>query len=208
MRDEGETMRNKKRRTKDEKRLTRTSIVTVSSANERPSFPAVVLLVLSMLLSSCGYRFTSAGGIVPEDAKTIAIPAFINGTAEPYVDVEVTKAVVNEFLSDGRLQVVSSEAADLVLTGSVTKFDITPASYTSDNYVQSYTISLGVDVTVEDVKVHKIIWQEKGIGPVFVSNYLVTLGDITKTKIAKESAIKSVSRDVASTLRSRLLEGF
>jgi len=63
-------------------------------------------------------------------------------------------------------------------------------------------------VTVEDVKTHKIIWQEKGLGSVFVSSYQVTLGDITSTKIAKEAALKTGSRDVASTLRSRLLEGF
>jgi len=148
------------------------------------------------------------GGVVPEDSRTIAILAFVNDTNEPYVDVEVTKAVVDEFLADGRLKVVSSEAADLVLKGSVTKFDMTPSSYTTDNYVQSYTVGIGVNVTVEDVKTHKIIWQEKGLGSVFVSSYQVTLGDITSTKIAKEAALKTGSRDVASTLRSRLLEGF
>jgi hypothetical protein len=161
-----------------------------------------------MLLSSCGYRFASVGGIVPEDARTIAIPAFINGTAEPYVDVEVTKAVVNEFLTDGRLKVVSAETADLVLRGRVTKFDITPSAYTTDNYVQSYTVSIGVNVSVEDVKTHKPIWQEKGIGSVFNAGYSVSVGNITATKIAKEAALKSASRDVASTLRSRLLDGF
>ncbi len=148
------------------------------------------------------------GGVVPEGDRTIAILSFSNSTKEPYVDVEVTKAVVEEFLADGRLKVVSLEAADLVLKGVVTKFEMTPAGYTPDNYVQSYTVSLGVNVTVEDVKTHKLIWQEKGLGSVFVSSYPVTLGDITSTKIAKETALKNASRDVASTLRSRLLEGF
>jgi len=206
MRDEGRESRSEGRRTRDEKALKHASIVPVSGANGRPSSLAVVLFFL--LLSSCGYRFTPVGGVVPEDSRTIAILAFVNDTNEPYVDVEVTKAVVDEFLADGRLKVVSSEAADLVLKGSVTKFDMTPSSYTTDNYVQSYTVGIGVNVTVEDVKTHKIIWQEKGLGSVFVSSYQVTLGDITSTKIAKEAALKTGSRDVASTLRSRLLEGF
>jgi curli biogenesis system outer membrane secretion channel CsgG len=208
MRDEGGMMRDERRRTRDDKALKHASIVQVSVASDRPSSFVLVLLALSMLLSSCGYRFTPVGGIVPEDARTIAILAFVNSTNEPYVDVEVTKAVVDEFLADGRLKVISSEAADLVLKGSVTKFDLTPSSYTTDNYVQSYTVSISVNVTVEDVKTHKIIWQEKGLGSVFVSSYSVTLGDITGTKIAKETALKTASRDVASTLRSRLLEGF
>jgi outer membrane lipopolysaccharide assembly protein LptE/RlpB len=166
------------------------------------------LISLLLLLSSCGYRFSSVGGIVPEDAKTIAIPAFINGTAEPYVDVEVTKAVVNEFLTDGRLKVVSAESADLVLKGTVIKFEMTPTAYTINNYVQTYAVSLAVNVAVEEVKTHKRIWQESGISAVFNVSYNVSIGDITATKIAKEAALKSASRDVASTLRSRLLEGF
>jgi outer membrane lipopolysaccharide assembly protein LptE/RlpB len=180
----------------------------VREASGRPSSVVFLLLFLLLLLSSCGYRFSSRGELIPEDDKTIAIPAFINGTAEPYVDVEVTKAVVNEFLTDGRLKVVSAESADLVLRGTVTKFEMTPSAYSTANYVQSYTVSLAVKVTVEDVKTHKLIWQETGLGSVFVVSYPVTLGDITATKIAKETALKNAGRDVASTLRSRLLEGF
>jgi curli biogenesis system outer membrane secretion channel CsgG len=208
MRDERRGTKDEGRTTKDEKALKPASIVKMSEVSDRPSALTMVLLSLLLLLSSCGYRFTPVGGIVPEGARTIAILSFVNSTNEPYVDVEVTKAVVDEFLADGRLKVVSSEAADLVLKGSVTKFDMTPSGYTTDNYVQSYTVSIGVNVTVEDVKTHKIIWQEKGLGSVFVSSYSVTLGDVTGTKIAKESALKTASRDVASTLRSRLLEGF
>jgi hypothetical protein len=43
---------------------------------------------------------------------------------------------------------------------------------------------------------------------VFISDYKVTIGDITVTKIAKEAAIKKASQDIAWTLRSRVLEGF
>jgi Lipopolysaccharide-assembly len=169
---------------------------------------AALLLTLIALLSACGYRFTPVGGIIPEGARTIAILAFINDTNEPYVDVEVTKAVADEFLADGRLKVTGPEAADLVLKGSVIKFDLTPSGYSADNYVQSYTVSIGVNVSLEDAKTHKLIWQEKGLGSVFVSSYSVALGDITTTKIAKEAALTSASRDVASTIRSRVLEGF
>jgi hypothetical protein len=183
-------------------------IFAVGEESKRPSCIVVVLLALLLLLSSCGYRLTPVGGIVPEGARTIAILTFVNGTNEPYVDLEVTRAVVDEFLADGRLKVVSSEAADLVLRGTVTKFGMTPAAYSPDHYVQSYTVSIGVNVSIEDARTHKLIWQETGVGSVFASGYGVTLGDITSTKTAKETALKSASRDVASTLRSRILEGF
>jgi len=217
MRHEGQEMEMDERRmTRDEKVFKKASVVRVSRANGRPSSLVVVLIALSMLLSSCGYGFTHVGGIVPEDTKTIAIPTFINGTTEPYVDVEVTKAVVNEFLTDGRLKVVSAETADLVLTGKVTKFEVIPAAYTTDNYVSSYQVIMGISVSVEDMRTHKYILQDSSVGSIFNAGYPVTLStstgvstvDITATKIAKESALKSTSRDVASSLRSRLLEGF
>jgi len=168
---------------------------------------ALILLAL-LTLTSCGYGLTHAGGIVPEGAKNIAIPTFINDTNEPYVDIEVTKATVNEFVHDGRLNVVSPEAADLILRGKIAKFEMIPQSFDVNSYVQQYYISIVVDISVEDVKNHKIILQEKGLSSVFVASYAVTVGDIKSTKIAKDAAVKQASQDVALTLRSRVLEGF
>jgi outer membrane lipopolysaccharide assembly protein LptE/RlpB len=172
----------------------------------------MVLLALSILLTSCGYRLGGTGGLVPEGARSISIPVFVNGTYEPYVDTEVTKAVVNEFLIDGRLQVVSLESADLALRGKVTKYDVVALSYTVNSYVQQYRVTITVDASLEDLRSKKILWQEKGIQSVFISDYPITYNDgeknIMKTKIAKETAIQKASQDVALTLRSRVLEGF
>jgi hypothetical protein len=65
-----------------------------------------------------------------------------------------------------------------------------------------------VTVSLEEAKTQKVLFQDKGLGSVFYASYTVTLGDISATKTAKETAIKSASRDVASTIRSRVLEGF
>jgi hypothetical protein len=165
-------------------------------------------MLLVLLFSSCGYKFTQLGGVVPEGARTIAIQAFTNGTYEPYVDLEVTRAVVDEFVADGRLKVVSLESADLVLTGKVTHYDAVPQSYTAGSYVQQFMISILVNVTVMDARSQKKLMQESGLRSVFVSSYPVAIGNITATKTVKEAAIKKASQDIAWTLRSRVLEGF
>lgn len=167
-----------------------------------------VWTALVLMLFSCGYHFTPVGGVVPENAKTIAIPVFINDTLEPLVDVEVTKAVVEEFLTDGRLQIVSPEAADLIMRGRITKFKLTPLSYTAESYVQQYQVSIYVNVSIEDARSQKVLWQESGLGTVLVSSYSVTIGDITTTKIARDAALQHACSDIASTIRSRVLEGF
>jgi hypothetical protein len=104
--------------------------------------------------------------------------------------------------------VVSLEAADVVMRGRVARFDLTPLSYTVDSYVQQYMVNISVNVSIEEAKSQKILWQEKGLSTVFVSSYPVSIGDITATNIAKDGAIKNASKDIASTLRSRVLEGF
>lgn len=206
MRSERQGMKKEGRGARDEGQKVFASIVLSSEASGRLPFLAAVLLFL--FLPSCGYRFSHVGGVVPEGARTIAVAAFINGTNEPYVDIEVTKAVADEFLADGRLKIVSPESADLVLKGTVTNFDLTPLSYSAATYVQQYRVSISLSVSIEDGKTRKILWQEKKLSSVFVSSYPVKIGDISATKIARESAIKTASQDVASTLRSRVLEGF
>jgi len=161
-----------------------------------------------MTLISCGYSMSGRGLLAPESAKTIGIPSFLNNTNEPYIDVEITKAVVNEFIADGRLRVVDVDAADLALRGTVTHFSVTALSYTPDAYVQQYNIRLVVDARLDERATGKTLWQERGIEAIFIADYPVTIGEIRVTKVAKDAALKKASQDVAWTLRSRVLEGF
>ena len=173
----------------------------------------IIAMVLVLLVSSCGYHISGTGGIVPEGVHTISVLVFFNATNEPYVDVEVTQAVVEEFMTDGRLKVTSPDEAELALRGRVVKYEVTPLSYNSRSFVQQYRVYLVVDASLEDLRSKKILWQEKGIQSNFISDYTVSFdatgnANITATRVAKDAAIKQASRDIAWTLRSRVLEGF
>jgi hypothetical protein len=61
---------------------------------------------------------------------------------------------------------------------------------------------------LEDSRTGKALLQDEGLGSVFVSTYATTIGDITATKIAKDAAIKNAGKSLASSIRSRVLEGF
>ncbi len=177
------------------------------------SITLIICFAAVLLAPSCGYRISGTGGIVPEGVKTIAIPVFFNATNEPSVDVEVTQAVVEEFMTDGRLKVVGPEEAELALHGSVVRYEITPLSFTPQSFAQQYGVRLVVEASLEDLRSKKIIWQEKGIESNFVSNYTVSYNatgqvDIRATRVAKDAAIKQASQDIAETLRSKVLEGF
>jgi outer membrane lipopolysaccharide assembly protein LptE/RlpB len=174
---------------------------------------AIVIVLSSMLLASCGYHLSGTGLVLPAGTSSIAIPAFINNTNEPYLDVDVTKAVVDEFVADGRLHVEDVETSDVVLRGTVTRYVATPMSYTPSSYVQQYRVGIVVGAVLEDQRSKKILWQEQGIEGVFIAEYPVSYSgagqaDITLTKVAKDNAITKAAQDIASTLRSRVLEGF
>jgi outer membrane lipopolysaccharide assembly protein LptE/RlpB len=162
----------------------------------------------SALLLSCGYHLSGTGSLLPEGTRTIAVPAFINATNEPYVDVEVTRAVTGEFIADGRLRVVDVEAADITLLGRVLRYEVTALSYTPDSFVQQYKVTIIVEATLQERKSRKVLWREGGIESVFIADYPVAIQNIQMTKSAKEQAIKKASQDIAWTLRGRVLEGF
>ena len=172
-----------------------------------------VTLAVIATAPACGYHLSGTGSIVPQGVKTISVPVFFNVTNEPYVDVEITQAVVEEFLTDGRLRVVSLEDADLALRGKIIKYEVIPLSYNPQSYVQQYRVHLVVDAVLEDLRSKKILWRERGIESTVISDYAVSYDpagrtDISLTKIAKDAAIKNASKDIAKTLRSRVLEGF
>jgi outer membrane lipopolysaccharide assembly protein LptE/RlpB len=166
------------------------------------------LLAVVIAQYACGYRFSGSGTLVPEGTRTIAVPAFINDTYEPYVDVEVTRAVTDEFIADGRLRVVDVDTADVVLHGRVVKYEVTALSYSPGSVVQQYRVRITVNASLEDRRINKVLWKESNIESVFISDYPVTIGDISATKVAKETSIKKAGQDIAWTLRSRVLEGF
>jgi outer membrane lipopolysaccharide assembly protein LptE/RlpB len=166
------------------------------------------LVTFTMVLFSCGYRLSGSGTLLPEGTRTIAVPAFINNTYEPYIDVEVTRAVTDEFIADGRLRVADVEVADVVLRGNVVKYEVTALSYTPGSVVQQYRVRITVNARLEDRRGNKVLWKENNIESVFISDYPVTIGNIQETKVAKEASIKKASQDIAWTLRSRVLEGF
>ncbi len=116
----------------------------------------VIGLAAVFLVSSCGYHFSGTGAVVPEGLKTISIPVFFNGTNEPYIDVEVTQAVVEEFMTDGRLKVVGLEEADLALIGrlSIQAPEIDGVVYLSEIEAQPGEF---VEVTITDAKEYDLM---------------------------------------------------
>ncbi len=98
----------------------------------------VVALAVAILgLGACGYSFR---GTLPSHIHTVAVPIFLNRTQEPGVDSIITKAVVQEFSTNGRLRVVRPAEADAILDGEIMSYSVSPIAYDQVLNIQIYRL--------------------------------------------------------------------
>lgn len=131
------------------------------------------VLLICLLVPGCGYTTQS---LLPSNLKTIYIDNFSNAikiSAEqtdqrmyrgyrPGMETELTTAIKNRFLWDGNLKPVSQSNADLVLSGKLMDYRQEPLRYDGNMNIQEYRVVLVVNMTLEDVKSGKVLWEEKG----------------------------------------------
>lgn len=89
------------------------------------------LLLVAILVSSCGYTFRGSGSVLPADVKNIYIPRVENGSTELGLADVVTEALREEFDSYGTVSVVEKQGdADAILKVVIT--DVKKSTSTVD----------------------------------------------------------------------------
>ena len=109
---------------------------------------AVAWVAACALALACGYtpvRYADALG----DAKTVAIEGLRNDTFEPGVELLVADALSREFLRRGALRLVEDPArADVVISGSVERLQVSRKSFSSIALALEYELRLGLAIRV------------------------------------------------------------
>ena len=101
------------------------------------------------LLTSCGYALVGHSNFLDPAIRTIEVPAFVNRTTRVELEQRVTQAVAEEFVSRGRLQLVtSSNQAHAILRGSIDTFNIFPIAFDQGRATQ-YQISITAHIEKE-----------------------------------------------------------
>lgn len=172
---------------------------------------SVLLLLLflpSLLVSSgCGYHTVGHTVQLPENVKTIAIPAFKNETLTYRVEQMLTAAVVREFTSRTRYRIINStgDDADATLTGTVLSTVATPLTYdTATGRAASVLIVVSMRVSLTD-RSGKVLYQNPSY--VFREQYEVSQ-DLSSFFEEDTPAFRRLSQDFARTLVSNILEGY
>ena len=162
-----------------------------------------VLLVGLFAVAGCESPYTPAPQILPTYIKTIYIRPFVNNTNQYGLEEKLTLAVVDEFIRDGRLKIVNSEAeADGVVVGEISKYILQPLTYDANMVTEQYKLWVLLNVHFVDRVKNVTMWTEPNMEGIQVY-YDVTRGGPTEVEVQQ-----TMWSNFAIDIVKRTMEGF
>jgi outer membrane lipopolysaccharide assembly protein LptE/RlpB len=162
---------------------------------------------LLLATAACGYHTAGHAVQLPQDVKTIAIPAFGNLSTQYRIEQLLTASVVREFTTRThyRLLYDASDSADAYLRGTVLSASGAPVAYNSSTgQVAGVLINVVLKVSLTD-RHGKVLYENPAY--TFREQYEVSQ-DLSSFFQEDSPALRRLSQDVARTLVSNILEGF
>lgn len=114
-------------------------------------------LLLGVGLSACGY--TTRSSLDPK-YQTVFVSAFYDKSPQYDLQAPLTNAVTRKFITDGRLQVVNQENADLLIEGVILDYNLKGLTYDEDDEVTQFLLVITAGVRVTDQDANEVLWEE------------------------------------------------
>jgi hypothetical protein len=175
---------------------------------------AVVVTVWLAALGAC-VRIPPTR-VLPNSINTIYVPIFENLSFEPGVEEKLTRLTQEEFLVDGRLDVVARQNADVVLAGSLETFDVNVGRHSVDYFPLVSRITLVADVSLYDPsdrqkKKPLMTWRDINSEYSFISDARrADVRDLGSRGViegvaenAYDDALRMLARDIVRTVLTR-----
>jgi lipopolysaccharide assembly LptE-like protein len=159
-------------------------------------------VALWMLAGGCGY---STRGNLPPHVKTVAVPIFKNLTQEPAIENVITSAVVNAFVSGGKLKVVAVEQADSLLEGEITGYNVESIAFDPSINAQVFRLRVGLNVQFRDLRADVMLWRQEGLQE--RADFRVA-GQVAQTIAVEEGAARQAALDIGRKIVSLALDRF
>jgi outer membrane lipopolysaccharide assembly protein LptE/RlpB len=166
-----------------------------------------LITVICFFGAGCGYHTAGHAVTLPDNVRTIAIPAFVNQTQTFKIEQMLTAAVVRELVTRTHYRVIDqvNDDADAALHGTVLSTYTTPLTYDSrTGRAASVMVVISMKVSLLD-KQGKVLYQNPSY--LFREQYEVSR-DLNSFFEEDSPALQRLSRDFAQTLVSNILEGF
>jgi outer membrane lipopolysaccharide assembly protein LptE/RlpB len=164
-----------------------------------------VASLLLMLPVGCGYHFQGRNAELPGGVKTLYVELLANTTYKPFLENEVTNAVVERFSRNPRVQIVEDRnRADAILSGTITSYGRRALSYDQDDNIAEYRAKMRLKAVLRRADNAEALWK----GNVEWAEEYLTSSDKTLQEDRENAAILAIGQRLADELYSRMIDNF
>lgn len=165
----------------------------------------VLVALLALLLSGCGYRLQGRSDALPGDVRSLYVELFRNDSYEPYLENSITNEVVGRFARHDRLEIVEQPAqAEGILGGRIVGYSNSALSYDSDDNIAEYRSKMTVEGVLRRVDNGEVLWK----GTVAWQEDYPVSSDKTLQDDREQLAILEISQRLADELFSHMIDNF
>jgi hypothetical protein len=168
---------------------------------------AALAVALLAAASGCGYHAGGHADLMPKTVKTIAVPAFNNVTTRYKLARLLPADITREFLTRTHYAIVSDpNQADAVLHGTLANYAAWPViTDPVSNRATAVQVVVTLNLTLTEKATGKTLFLRNGAE--FRERYEIAL-DPKAYFDESGTAVERVSRNVARTVVSAVLENF
>jgi len=144
---------------------------------------------------------------LPNNIRTVAVPAFQNNAIRYKIESRFTDAVVRELIHRGRgIRVQSeTEGADAVIDGVIKNFGFSGVLLDSSGRARIFEVTVYAAVTVRDQRENRVLYDNQN----FVFRGDFEFASDPRTFFNEEDpAVQRIARQFAESVVSTLINGF
>ena len=166
----------------------------------------IMLFCFTVFFVSCAAPYDPAPQLLPSYIKTVYVRPIVNNTNQYGLEDKFTKAILDEFMRDGRLSIVTDESeADGVIVCEIKRYVLQPLTYDANMVTEQYKLWILINVYFIDTHENITLWSEpnmEGI-QIYADAVKVGFGGMSE-ETAREYIWEKLARDIVK----RTVKGF
>lgn len=119
---------------------------------------ALISLSVALMCLGCGVYTMNPKG--KSEIRTISIEQLENETNEFGLADRLTEFIIDAFIADGNLKVVSPDQADAILMGSLTRHERVPDAFDQNDQVETYKMVMDFRIILQNAASGEDYWSQ------------------------------------------------
>ena len=179
----------------------------ITASRKWRRFLLLFLILTSLVLTNCGYRFSPGGEWIDKSLQTVFVDNIANTTSEAFIEIYLRNGLEDQFRKSGRFRLTASkDTADLIMQGTILSLSVPPVAYDQYDKATEGRAVMTVNLLFEDRRAGKKLWAVTN----FSGNetYRIDQANPSATSVSKSTALQKLSNDMAEKAYRNLMSGF